>query len=340
MVSNTIWTPKWLRRKHYRDFPHDLRPSWVAGFMAHVNGSFVEIVAPLVLFFSTAKWLTVVAALLMVGFHTFIISTFPLAVPLEWNVVFIYAIAFLFLGFPAWDGYYVTDMSSPWLTVAIAVGLMFFPILGNLRPDKVSFLVAMRQYSANWATSLWAFAPGAETKLNRVTRSAGNNVDQLIASGYEPKWAEITMQRTIGFRSLHTHARGTFSVLLSHLPDIDARTVREGEFLSNTLIGFNFGDAHLHGKELIAAVQSEAGFEPGELLVVVAESSPLDSDIQHYELVDAALGVTERGSFKVSDEVKEQPWLPNGPIPLQVTWSRGAEQPPAARAQRGHGVPA
>ena len=38
-------------------------------------------------------------------FHLFIISTFPLAVPLEWNVLFAYAAVFLFLGFPNWDGY-------------------------------------------------------------------------------------------------------------------------------------------------------------------------------------------------------------------------------------------
>ncbi|MEZ0050300.1 hypothetical protein ABIA30_001290 [Mycobacterium sp. MAA66] len=321
MVSNTIWAPKWLRRAQYRDFPRDLRPSRVAGFMAHVQGTFVEVAAPLVLFFSTNKWLTLVAALFMVGFHAFIISTFPLAVPLEWNVLFIYAVVFLFWGFPAWHGYYITDMSSPWLAVVIAVGLLFFPVLGNVRPDKVSFLAAMRQYSGNWATSLWAFAPGAEAKLNWVTRSASNQVDQLIASGYEPKWAEITMQRAIGFRSLHSHARGTFSVLLSRVPDIDSRAVREGDFLCNSLVGFNFGDAHWHGEDLIRAVQCQAAFEPGELLVVVAESSALIGDSQRYQLIDAAAGVIERGTFQVSDEVKEQPWLPNGPIPLRVSWS-------------------
>ena len=36
----------------------------------------------------------------MVAFHLFIISTFPLAVPLEWNVLFAYAVVFLFLGLP------------------------------------------------------------------------------------------------------------------------------------------------------------------------------------------------------------------------------------------------
>src|SRR6478736_2640089 len=131
MVSNTPFAFKWVRRAQYRDFPRDMRPSRVADFMAHVNGTFVEIVAPLILFFSTNKWLTVVAALFMVGFHLFIISTFPLAVPLECNVVFAYTTIFLFLGFPSWQGYAVADMSSPWLTALIAIGLLIFPVLGN-----------------------------------------------------------------------------------------------------------------------------------------------------------------------------------------------------------------
>ena len=91
----------------------------------------MEIVAPLVLLFSTNKGLTVAAVILMVAFHLFIVSTFPLAVPLEWNVLFAYASIFLFLGFPAWQGYAVSNMSSPWLTATIVAALVFFPILGN-----------------------------------------------------------------------------------------------------------------------------------------------------------------------------------------------------------------
>src|SRR6202161_4227772 len=63
MVSNTIFAPKWVRKAHYRDFPHNLRPSRLADFMAHVNGTTVEIAAPLGLFFSTHKWLALAAAL-------------------------------------------------------------------------------------------------------------------------------------------------------------------------------------------------------------------------------------------------------------------------------------
>jgi len=327
MVSNSPAIPfKWLKRAHYRDFPRDLRPSRVADTMAHVAGTTVEIIAPLVLLFSTNKWLTVAAVVMMVAFHLFIISTFPLAVPLEWNVLFAYATVFLFLGFPAWQGYSVTDMSSPWLTAAIVAGLVFFPILGNFRPDKVSFLPSMRQYAGNWASAVWTFAPGAEQKLNKVTRSSKNQLDQFVDFGYEPQWAEITMQHSIAWRSLHSQGRGLLSVLLKNLPDIDTRAVREGEFICNSLIGFNFGDGHLHNEDLIAAVQKEAGFEPGELIIAWVESQAWGSKVQHYKLIDAALGVIERGTWKVSDAVAEQPWLPNGPIPTQVTWSLAGER--------------
>ena len=208
MVSNSPAIPfKWLKRAHYRDFPRDLRPSRVADTMAHVAGTTVEIIAPLVLLFSTNKSLTVAAVVMMVAFHLFIISTFPLAVPLEWNVLFAYTTIFLFLGFPAWQGYSVTDMSSPWLTAAIVAGLVFFPILGNFRPDKVSFLPSMRQYAGNWASAVWTFAPGAEQKLNKVTRSSKNQLDQFVDFGYEPQWAEITMQHSIAWRSMHSQGR-------------------------------------------------------------------------------------------------------------------------------------
>ena len=98
---------------YYRDFPNDLRPSHLATFMAHVPGTVVEIVARVALLFSPWPWLTVIAVAIMVAFHLFIISTFPMAVPLEWNVLFAYATIFLFLGFPNWNGYGIGDMSRP-----------------------------------------------------------------------------------------------------------------------------------------------------------------------------------------------------------------------------------
>ncbi|WP_280236753.1 DUF3556 domain-containing protein [Nocardia cyriacigeorgica] len=339
MVSNSPSTPfKAIKRAHYRSFPDDMRPSRVADAMAHIGGTTVEIVTPLVLLFSTNTYLTVAAVAVMVIFHLFILSTFPLAVPLEWNLLFAYAAVFLFLGFPNADGYAPWNMSAPWLLALIVAALVFFPILGNLRPDKVSFLPSMRQYAGNWASAIWTFAPGAEAKLDRVTRSAKNQIDQFIEFGYEPEWAEITLQKTIAWRSMHSQARGLFSLLIARLPDIDARTVREAEFLCNSILGFNFGDGHLHNVDMIRAVQAEARFEPGECVIAWVESEAFGSGIQRYQLIDAALGVIERGTWKVADAVAEQPWLPNGPIPLQVDWTRAAAGEPQTSRRGDFGV--
>ncbi|MFJ1668155.1 DUF3556 domain-containing protein [Streptomyces bottropensis] len=329
MVSNSPCVPsRRIKRLHYRDFPRDIRPSKAATLVAHVGGTAVEVITPLVLLFSTNHWLTVAGVALMVVFHLFIVSTFPLAVPLEWNILFAYLSVFLFLGFPAQDGYGVGDMSSPWLTAGIAAALLFFPVLGNLRPDLVSFLPSMRQYAGNWASALWVFAPGAEQKLNSLPhRPTTNQVDQLQAMGYPREVAEITMQQTIAWRSMHSQGRGLFSVLMKNLPDLDRRTVREAEFACNSLIGFNFGDGHLHNIDLVDAVQARVGFAPGEWIVVWVESQAIHRSVQHYQVIDAALGVIERGTWKVADAVEEQPWLPNGPIPLDVTWTREQSSP-------------
>src|SRR6202022_4173825 len=158
-------------------------------------------------------------------------------------------------------------------------------------------------------------------------RTAKNQVDQFVDFGYEPKWADVTMQRVISWRTMHSQGRGLFSVLLKNLPDIDSRTVREGEFVCNSLIGFNFGDGHLHNEDMIRAVQRQAGFEPGECVIAWVESEAFGSGVQHYQLIDAALGVIERGTWKGADAVAEQPWLPNGPIPTSVEWSLSDSNP-------------
>lgn len=323
MMSNSPMNPFiGLRRAQYRDFPNDVRPSKVSSRLAHYGGTSVEILTPLVLLFSTNTTVTLLAVALMVCFHMFILSAFPLAVPLSWNVMFAFGTVFLFWGHQASDGFAITDMSSPALTALIVAALVFFPILGNLRPDLVSFLPSMRPYAGNWASALWAFKPGAEAKLDALTRPAKNQVIQLqeMVGGVEPDIAEITMQQTIGWRSLHSQGRGLFSILLARLPDIEERTVREAEFACNSIMGFNFGDGHFHNARMIEAVQKRCNFAPGEFMVAWVESQPIHKPTQEYQLIDAALGVVERGTWDVKTAVNTQPWLPDGPIPLNVTW--------------------
>ncbi len=328
MVSNVPWlASKKVKRMHYASFPEDLRPSKLTYRIAHGPGMFGELVPPLVLLFSHNHTVTLIAAVFMIGYHLFIISTFPLAVPLEWNVLFMYITAFLFLGYPAQGGYGLGDMSTPLLVVTVA-GLLFFPVLGNLRPDLVSFLPSMRQYAGNWASAMWAFAPGAEHKLNeRIVKGAPMQKDQLQIKapllGYDERVAEILLNMLLAWRSMHSQARGLNSVMINHLgDDIDAYTLREGEFECNAIVGFNFGDGHLHDQRMIEAIQKRCQFAPGEFTVVWVESEPVWSGRQQYWVMDAAVGVVERGSWAVKDAVKEIPWLPDGPIATQVDWRR------------------
>lgn len=323
MVSNTPWlSSRTIKRMHYRRFPEDLRPSKQALWLAHGPGTLVEFVVPLVLLFSHNESVTIAAVALMLGFHVFIISTFPLAVPLEWNVMFMYITAFLFLGYPAHDGFTVGNMGVGYLLITL-VGVLTFPILGNNRPDLVSFLPSMRQYAGNWASAMWAFAPGCERKLDQhLVKPALMQKEQLQpALKISEQEAEVVMHQLLGFRSMHSQGRALNSIMINQLgDDIDHYTPREAEFSCNAIIGFNFGDGHLHNDRMLQAIQRRCRFAPGEFIVVWIESEPILRGVQEYWVMDAAVGIVERGNFKVADAVAEQPWLPNGPIRVNVTW--------------------
>ena len=59
---------------------------------------------------------------------------------------------------------------------------------------------------------------------------------------------------------------------------------------------------------------------------------------QDYRVIDAALGVIERGWFDPREASETQPWLPDGPIPLHVEWRAPGipmRRPWSDRHQRG-----
>jgi Transmembrane protein of unknown function (DUF3556) len=327
MVANVPWLPlKWVKRMHVNDAEsYDLRPSRFTHTLAHGPGMFGELVPPLVLLFSHNHIVTVCAAVFMIGYHLFIISTFPLAVPLEWNVVFMYITAFLFLGYPAQDGYALGNAGLP-LILLTAAGLLFLPILGNLRPDLVSFLPSMRQYAGNWASAMWAFAPGAEAKLDeRLVKGAPVQKEQLQLKlpllGYDAPTSEVLLNLLLAWRSMHSQGRGLNSVMMNQLgDDIDTYTLREAEFMCNAIVGFNFGDGHMHDERLIRAIQKRVQFEPGEFVVVWVESEPAYKGRQQYWVMDAAVGIVERGSWSVKEACEALNWLPDGPISTQVDY--------------------
>ena len=323
MVQNTPWNVfRKFRLATVRDYPNDIRPSKLTHLMAHVGGTTCEIIVPLVLLFSPWPWLTWLAIIGIWSLHTFIISTIPLAVPLEWNVFFMFGAGFLFANFSAGDGYGVWDM-NPWLLIPVLIVPLGPIVLGAFKPQYVSFLIGMKQYAGNWAATTWSFSDSEkEDRLNeRIVKAADNQIDQL-----EPLFgreiSEIFMQKAIAFRMMHPMGRAHITLHMRHNDDMDTRVLREGEFICNTLLGWNFGDGHCNDERLIEAVQQRCNYEPGELKVVFTESQPMFDKKVQYRVIDAALGVVEKGWYHNDDAANEQPWLPNGGIPHVVTWVR------------------
>ncbi|AUH68854.1 MULTISPECIES: DUF3556 domain-containing protein [Gordonia] len=203
----------------------------------------------------------------------------------------------------------------------------FLPFVDMILALKL--LIVVVWVGAGVSKATWAFAPGAEEKLNRhVVRSSLNTKTQLTAT-FPDEVADVVMHQMLAWRSMHSQGRGLLSLMQRHLGDDRMNTydLREAEFSCNSLVAFNFGDGHLHDTKMIAALQRRCGFAPGEFTVVWAESQPIHRGTQDYLIIDAALGVVERGRWRVRDAVNEQPWLPHGPIPVEVTWRREFASP-------------
>jgi hypothetical protein len=328
MVQNTPWMVfDRFRLRTVKDYPNDLRPSKTTHLLAHIGGTTCELVMPLVLLFSPWPAVTWIAIVSIWMLHTFIISTIPLAVPLEWNVFFMFCVAFLFAGFPAGDGYAVSDMNPALLALVVVVALTPI-VLGALRPQYVSFLVGMKQYAGNWASATFSFRnKSMEDRINEcIVKSADNQIDQ-IEPLFGMEIAEIFIQKAVAFRMMHPMGRMHISALMCHVDDLDHRVQREGEFVTNVLTGWNFGDGHCLDERLIQGVQERCNYEPGDLVIAFTESQPAFTKIVQYRVIDAALGTVEIGWYHNDDAYNTQPWLPDGPIPHTVTWRMSGYEP-------------
>jgi len=311
----------WFKHMLYLDPVDDLRPSWLPKLMAHVGGTTAEFLVPgvLVLVADGQPWRWFLIGF-MVLFHLNILSNLPMGVPLEWNVFFIFSLFYLF-------GHYgairAIDLQSPLLLAILIVALAIVPIAGNLFPEKISFLPAMRYYAGNWAASIWCFRRGAEDKIEaNVVKSSALVVNQL-AKLYDVATAEIMSDKTAAFRAMHAHGRALNGLLPRAIDDEADYSMREGEIVAGPLVGWNFGEGHLHNEQLLAAVQRRCQFDEGDVRVVILEGQPIHIGRQAYRIVDAKTGVIEEGYVAVKDMLTRQPWPdPGDRFPVHVTTQR------------------
>ena len=317
MTSNTPWNrSRASKKKMYVRYPDDLRPSANAAYAAHL-GTAIEFGAPLVLMVSRGGMIGTIALIVMLLFHAHITSTFALGVPLEWNLFMIFGLGFLF-------GHYgdvpFSNLDPLLIIVLLAIGVLI-PVLGNLWPDKISFLPGMRYYAGNWATSLWLFRKDAkaEDKLNRRICTVAPVVVEQLSALYDRETADYLMVKALAFRALHSHGRALLALAHRATGDIEDYEPRDGELVSGVVNGWNFGDGHFHDQQLLEAVQERCGFEEGELRVVYLESQPAQIQRQRYRLYDAASGLLEEGWVDVAEMVRRGPWLDDSwEFPVEV----------------------
>ncbi|GAA2071308.1 DUF3556 domain-containing protein [Williamsia deligens] len=323
MSNNPIIRTRRLKQSFFENFPDDLRPGRRARWIAHAS-TVIEMCVGLVLFASDGGPLTWVAATILLLFHFAILSAIPMGVPLEWNVFMMFGVLALFVGHA---GVGLGDIENPGWVIALVVVSAGVVVLGNLRPDMVSFLPGMRYYAGNWDTGLWCITPAASARLEAgIVSIAALPASQLerVYGGLEG--AQIAMYKGYAFRAFNSHGRALFTLAHRAMAGRDESeyVLTDGERICSMAMGWNFGDGHLSNEQLIAALQRRCAFEPGEVRVVLLEAQPIHRQRQRYRLVDAATGEFERGEVRVADLVTRQPWEDD--IPVTVTWERGAAE--------------
>ena len=306
MVSNAFWTAyiPGLRRAMYRNIETDLRPSGAAVVLAH-TGTLLEFGIPLMLLFGPGGTVLWVLLGVIAVFHLFILVNFPMGVPLEWNLMMIYGACALF-GVHADES--IWAVSAPALVCWLVGFHVLIPIAGSLWPSRISFLLAMRYYAGNWAYSAWLFSDGAEERLDAHLVKSSSLIPKQLLRFYEEETVEVLMSKVTAFRMMHLHGRALHALI----PEVflGNRTVcwYDGELVAGLTLGWNFGDGHLHRRQLLQAIQAQCGFAPGELRCVFVESQPWFSGSLGYSIEDAADGIIRQGRVDVAPLCAAQPW--------------------------------
>jgi len=304
MNSNSPFTRfDFMRRLMFKNFPHDVNPSALARIAGHW-GTAVEMGIPILFLLSPIGSIGYYAAFaLMLGLHIYITSNVPMGVPIEWNFMVVYAAFFLF-GAQA----EVPILSSPpELLVFLAVVSIMLPVLGNIFPQAISFLISMRYYAGNWAAGVWLFKKGSHKKLEKLVTSARWVPDQLRLFYSESDTIAI-LSKVMAFRLMHLHGRGFSALIPKAVTRAEDYEYAEGEVVAGQVLGYNFGDGHLHDDRLARLVQKQCQFDSGEVRCIFIEGEPLFKNTLHYRIYDLKDGFIAKGDLAASELRKRQPW--------------------------------
>ena len=185
----------------------------------------------------------------MILFHLNITSMFPLAVPLEWNLFMIFGLLFLF-------GHYgdtpLSTLDDPLLIAVLAVPL-HRPAAARRHCGRTRSPSCPRCATTpgNWATTAVALPQGERGggEARHPDQEAGADHRRAGRGHLRPRdGASLLLNKGLSFRAMHSHGRALNGLLPHAVDDVEDYDVREGELISNIVNGWNFGDAHFHGR--------------------------------------------------------------------------------------------
>ena len=310
MICNSPFLKfKWLKKLMFRHYPEDLRLSKTAIYISHF-GTVVEFSLPILLMTGTfLNWPYEVMFYCLIGmtaFHAFIFMNFPMGVPMEWNVIVVYGGWLLFGYHP---GILPTEIISFPIILLFTVWFLFFTVLGNFFPKYISFLLSMRYYAGTWPFSVWLFKEGTKNeKLEPNIRKTSPDIRKQLAFFYDQQTIDSILSRMIAFRMMHLPGRVLQDLLPKAVDDIDRYFWLDGEFIAGEVIGWNFGDGHLHQEKLLASIQKRCNFNSGELRVIMVESPQLHNGRLHWRIHDAKDGIMEEGFAYIKELKQKMPW--------------------------------
>ncbi|MEZ4888594.1 MAG: DUF3556 domain-containing protein [Chitinophagales bacterium] len=309
MISNSVLLNASIfdgfKKRLFRSFPYDLRPSRFAGFLAHF-GTLVEFSMPfLLLTFMGNSQITFYALIAISMFHLFIFLNFPMGVPMEWNIIMVFGAWMLFYGHTEFNPMLI---SEPIVGAMLAIVLIVLPIVGNLFPKHVSFLISMRYYAGTWAYSIWLFKGDAKERIDqKITKTSKDLTKQLLFM-YDRETAEAILSRMIAFRLMHLPGRLLNELISKAVDNINAYQWVEGEIFAGEVVGWNFGDGHLHHEPVLASIQKRCNYDSGELRVIMVESPQFHTQKLEYRIYDAKDGLIEKGFGNTKELQQKMPW--------------------------------
>lgn len=300
---------KWLKKLMFKNFPEDLRLSKTANYVSHF-GTLVEFSLPILLMsgtiFGWPQEIMIYCLLGMTSFHAFIFFNFPMGVPMEWNVIMVYG-GWLLFGFS--PELSPMEVSHPLVIGVILIACLILPALGNFFPKHVSFLLSMRYYAGTWPYSLWLFKEGTKMgKLEPKIKKTSKDLRVQLAAFYDQRTVDSVFSRVIAFRLMHLPGRALHDLIPKAVEDIEEYEWLEGESIGGEVLGWNFGDAHLHQEALLASVQKRCNFESGELRVIMVESPQMHNGRMHWRIHDAKDGLMEEGYSFIKDLKEKMPY--------------------------------